>query len=243
MKQVIAQTKNLSNLAEVGQALSTRTPDLPGIGMIWGPSGLGKTTAAVWFRDRTDAVYVRAQSLWTPSGMLSAICRELDVMPAARCSLMLDTIVERLATTQRPLIVDEADYLLRSGRLLDTLRDLHDVSSAPVIVIGMADFRRRVASKEQFAGRIAQTVEFRPADLDDVRVTAEACCEVELADDLLERITRETQGSMRRVKVALSVVERWADRRGCGRVGLAEWGDQPIDGTVGGGKKPTGGSR
>ena len=217
MRQVIAQTKNLHNLAEVGQALSTRTPDLPGIGMIWGPSGLGKTTAAVWFR-RPDGCGLRARAVALDAvGGCSRHLPELDVLPAARCALMLDTIVERLATTQRPLIVDEADYLLRSGRLLDTLRDLHDVSSAPVIVIGMADFRRRVASKEQFAGRIAQTVEFRPADLADVRTTAEACCEVELDDDLLERITRETQGSMRRVKVALSVIERWADRRGSKR--------------------------
>ncbi len=244
MKQAIAHTKNLTHLMETAEALSRRGKDLPGIGMIWGPSGAGKTTGAVWLRDRSDAICVRAMRLWRPAAMLAAICKELDVLPSPRCAPMLDQVIERLRQSQRPVIIDEADYLIQSPALLDTLRDIHDVSSAPIIVIGMGTFRQRVQGKEQFSGRIAQIVEFRPADLDDVRATAEACCEVALDDALLERITRETQGSMRRVKTALSVVEQWADRRGETLVTAAAWGTQPLDGTVGAGRRlPPGGAR
>lgn len=222
MRTRIAQTRNLRLLAEAGQALATRSPGLPGIGLVWGATGYGKTTAASWFRNASNAVYVRAYATWTPSAMLGAICRELDSVPQNRCSAMVDFIVEQLALRGRPLIVDEADYLLSSKKLLETLRDLHDVSTSPLIVIGMADFRRKVASREQFAGRIAQTVEFRAADLSDARVLADTVCEVAIADDLLERLHRASQGSMRLLAKALEERERAAKRQGLTKVTLSD---------------------
>lgn len=189
MKVAVAKTKNLTNLMKAADSLRTRNIGLPGIGLIWGLSGLGKTTAATWFCDQYDAVYVRAWSTWTPLSMLSSICAVLNLTAPSRIAPAIDQIVTSLARSQRPLFVDEADYLLGSARLLDTLRDLHDVSGTPIIVVGMGEFRRRAERKEQFAGRIMARVEFRPADLDDARITArELLDRVTVADDLLMRL-------------------------------------------------------
>lgn len=235
MRIAVAKTKNLSNLARAADQLRTRNIGTPGIGLIWGPSGLGKTTAATWFCDEYDAVYVRAWSTWTPGAMLGAICAALDLPAQTRIASAIDQIVLALSRTQRPLFVDEADYLLGSARLLDTLRDLHDVSSAPVIVVGMGEFRRRAERREQFAGRVTARVEFRPADLEDARTTATAMLErVRPADDLLARLVQETGGSMRRIVSGLAQVERLAMRRRLAEVSLADWGTRPFDGAIGG---------
>lgn len=235
MRIAVAKTKNLSNLARAADQLRTRNIGTPGIGLIWGPSGLGKTTAATWFCDQYDAVYVRAWSTWTPGAMLGAICAALDLPAQTRIASAIDQIVLALSRTQRPLFVDEADYLLGSARLLDTLRDLHDVSSAPVIVVGMGEFRRRAERREQFAGRVTARVEFRPADLEDARTTATAMLErVRPTDDLLGRLVQETGGSMRRIVSGLAQVERLATRRRLAEVSLADWGTRPFDGAIGG---------
>jgi len=235
MRIAVAKTKNLSNLARAADQLRTRNIGTPGIGLIWGPSGLGKTTAATWFCDQYDAVYVRAWSTWTPGAMLGAICAALDLPAQTRISAAIDQIVLALSRTQRPLFVDEADYLLGSARLLDTLRDLHDVSSAPVIVVGMGEFRRRAERREQFAGRVTARVEFRPADIEDARTTATAMLErVRPTDDLLARLVQETGGSMRRIVSGLAQVERLATRRRLAEVSLADWGARPFDGAIGG---------
>jgi DNA transposition AAA+ family ATPase len=170
--------------------------------------------------------YVRAYRLWSPTWMLGAIMQELGAHPMARTSRMIEFIVRALAQQQRPLFIDEADYLTDDRRLLDTLRDLHDMATTPLILIGMADFKKRVLHKEQLAGRVSQWVEFQPATLDDAKLLARTVCEVEVADDLLEALHKSAGGSMRGLTVGLARIESHAKRRGIKQIALPDWGDR-----------------
>ncbi len=228
MKTRIAQTKNIRKLWRAAETLRTRSIGVPGIALIWGPTGFGKTTAITWLANqpRVNAVYVRAMATWTPFSMLAAIMRELDAEPKSRNSAMVDHIVRQLAREDRPLFVDEADYLADKRQLLDTLRDLHDMSTTPLILIGMKDFQRRVMHREQLAGRVSQWLEFEPADLEDARTLCDEVCDVKVADDLLAAIHRAAGGSMRGMIVALSRVESWARAENKSSVNLKDWGDR-----------------
>ncbi len=223
MKHAIAPVKNLRLLSQAGESLASRDIGVPGIGLICGNTGLGKTTAAAWYANHVHAVYVRALALWKPSAMLGAIMRELDAKPLQSCSAMMDFIIDKLALTGRPLFVDEADYLIGNKRLLESLRDLHDLSTMPLILIGMKDFRQRIMHREQLAGRISQWVEFKPADVEDARVLAETVCEVEVSDDLLAELHQKTGGSMRGLVVGLSRIESYAKKHALKRLGAADW--------------------
>ena len=141
MRNVVAQITNVRSLHVVSQSLIERDAGVPGIGLVWGATGFGKTTAAAWLANKVDAVYVRAMAAWTPSTMLASIMRELDAKPVARCAAMVEIIVERLALDGRPLFVDEADYLVGSPKMLDTLRDLHDIATTPLILIARSSLR------------------------------------------------------------------------------------------------------
>lgn len=223
MRHQVAQVKNVRMLKQAGDELVGRALGVPGMALLWGATGYGKTTSVVWWANQVNAIYVRAAALWTPRAMLTAIMHELGAQPMTSCAPMVLWIAQRLSITGRPLIVDEADYLLSSSKMLDTVRDLHDTSTAPVVLIGMAEFQRKVIHRQQLAGRISQWVEFAGADLEDARVLADELCEVEVEDDLLEELHRSSGGSMRGLVVGLSRIESYAQRRSLKQIGADAW--------------------
>lgn len=232
MRHLIAETRNIATLAGVARKIRARPADLPGIVAIVGHPGVGKTQACVWLRDRTDAVFLRAKSVWTVRSLIDDMARELRVDASGRRGVVYDRVIEALAISARPVIVDEADYLLSASALLDAVRDIHDLAQTPLFVVGMERFLAKAQRHEQFASRIAEAVRFEWADLADARAVAETCCDVAFGDDLLERMVRATKGSLRRIKVALLQVEMWADAEGLSRVTTADWGDRPFESAV-----------
>lgn len=230
MRNRIAQVKNIRKLQRAALSLLQRAPGVPGIGLIWGVAGHGKTTAITWLANRPEvnAVYVRATATWSATSMLATIMRELDLEPKPRCAAMVDAIVRQLARENRSLFIDEADYLLGNPRLIDTARDLHDLSTTPLILIGMKAFQRRAMQKEQLARRISQWLEFQPADIEDARVVAEELCEVRVAEELLAHVNRNVAGSIGNLVTALARIEAWARAEGKKSVDLKDWGDRHL---------------
>lgn len=243
MRHRIVPVKNVARLSEASEALIQRGLGMPGMGLIWGHTGFGKTTAATWLINRVNGVYVRPIATTTPSTFLGSILRELDQEAKGSCAQMVERIVEALATSMRPLFIDEADYLADSKKLTETLRDIHDLSTVPVVLIGMAGIQRKLAQRQQLSGRIAQWVEFGPADLEDARWLADGLAEVAVQDDLLERLHRAAGGEVRRITVGLGRIEQQAKVRSLESIGAADWtlGDEgfflPRTGGDGGSQK------
>lgn len=234
MKNRILPVKNVSRLKAAGDALISRSMGMPGMGLIWGPTGYGKTTATTWFVNQCNGVYIRAMRLWSPKSMLTALARELDLDVHGRNNgEMVEAIIQRLAESGRPLFLDEADYVVESRRLTDTLRDIHDLSTVPVILIGMHGIEKRIRGNEQFTGRIAQWVAFQGADHEDARILADGLCEVAIEDDLLDALHKaaapkrrqESGAEIRRLVVGLGQIEYFARARGMDCIGLADWPD------------------
>ncbi|WP_062536840.1 AAA family ATPase [Mizugakiibacter sediminis] len=223
MRTKIVPVSNVARLSAASEALLDRAAGMPGMGLIHGDTGLGKTTAVTWLITRNNGVYVRALSTTTPSSLLRTIARELDLDPRPSNVETVEAIVQRLAETGRPLFVDEADYLVNRAALVETLRDIHDLATVPVVLIGMAGIQRKIKARQQLTGRIAQWVEFQPATREDVRLLAQHLAEVEIDDALLGALHEATHGSMRLAVVGLSHIEARAKAKGQKRIGLADW--------------------
>jgi hypothetical protein len=225
MRSLVIPVKNIGRLKEASDALLTRTPGTPGMGLIFGKSGLGKTTATAYLVNQCNGVYVRALSTWTPSTMLQAILRELDVAPTKlRAAPMVMQIVEILRLTGRPLFIDEFDYIVEDKKTTETLRDIHDLSSVPIILVGMDGVKQKVQLRDQFVNRIAQFVEFMPADFEDCAMLAERLCEVKIQPDILQKLFEAARGVIRLVVIGLDVIERRAKTLGLSEIGLEKWG-------------------
>lgn len=231
MRNQMAIIKNVTNLLDAYAALSARDNGIPGIGLLHGETGAGKSTAIAWLvtRNNVNGIYVRANATWTPSSMLAAILGELGNSPIHnRSAEMVNLITDQLSLTGRPLFVDEADYLLHNPKMLETLRDIHDISSSPVVLIGMAGIEKRIVHRLQLARRISQWVEFLPTDLADARTLTDKVCEVQVQDDLLKRLHDEAKGSVGLMVVGLSRIEAFARGSDLTTIGLQQWGNRQL---------------
>jgi len=223
MRSKIVPISNISRLADAASALIHRAPGMPGMGLIEGPTGYGKTTAVTWLIVQLGAVYVRAQSMTTPKSLLESICTELDVNPKPTNVGTVNVIVKALAESKRALFVDEADYLLGNKRLVETLRDIHDLSTMPVVLIGMQKFRSKISDLPQLSGRIAESVEFQAASFDDVTLLARHLLDVEVTPELLARLHEAALGSVRLTCIGLNKIEQIGRARGLAKVSAADW--------------------
>lgn len=229
MKQKIVPVKNIARLREAGDALIQRMPGLPGMGLIWGPTGYGKTTGTTWMVNQCHGVYVRALALWSPQMMLRAIARELDVdTRGVSNGVIVELIIRRLAETGRPLFIDEADYVVEKKGLTNTLRDIHDLSAAPIVLVGMHGIEKRIRHNEQFTGRIAQWVEFAGLDMEDASLMARVLPDIEIKPDLVQALhdkasAHNAGAEIRRLVIGLNQIEGYAKSTGRQSIALADW--------------------
>jgi len=236
MKRNWIVTNNVTRLNTCYQELVLRDPGMAGMGLVHGFTGSGKTTAMTWLRNKYNACYVRANATWTASAMTRALAQELGILPQHGAAKNFEAIRERLTQTGRSLILDEADYLLKDLKMVEIVRDLHDETSVPILLVGMsghdgAGIERQITSRPKFkqlARRIPHWVEFGPISLDDARLLAATNCEVVVEDDLLEWALRLCHGSIGLLTVALSRIEGAAKSQGLTRIGLEDWGDRAL---------------
>ena len=223
MKHKIIPVKNVARLASAYQALESRPLNTPGMGLVWGDTGRGKTTATTWLINRCNGIYVRALALWNASSMLRAIAEELDLDTKGTRTALEVRVIERLAETQRPLFVDEADHIVGNEQMMETLRDIHDLSTVPVIMIGMGQMRKKVARYEQLENRIMHWVEFSACDHEDAVTLSRGMCDVEVEEDLLNELIEMTRGEIRRLVVGLAQIEDEAKVQGLSKIGKSQF--------------------
>ncbi len=231
MRHEMVKTKDVRRFMQAVEDLLNRPMGTEGMGLLWGPPGTGKTTALAYVANVYDAVYVRAVGCWTVTSMLGDLCKELGGKRMLRRSDMVEFIVEELTRDgrqPRPIFIDEADYCFRQFEMIDSLRDIYDLSGCPVILIGMEDIARRIRTHERIARRITQWIEFKGLDLDDTTQVADEVCEVRLADDLLRHLHKETGGNIGRIIIGLTKIEKFALVNGFDVISCSGWGDRAL---------------
>lgn len=226
MKHEIANVKNVMRLGLAFSNLADRGAGVPGIGLVYGFTGAGKSTAVTRLVNRTGAVFVRASAVWTPNTMLGALTHELSGQAGGSNARMLGYLIEQLSREPRPLIIDEADYLLSNTRMLETLRDIHDTTQVPVLIIGMDGIQRRITLRPQFSRRITQWIEFKPLDLEDTRILIDTVAEVTITDDLAGKLHHAAGGSVGLMTVGLARIEQFAKGQRLDSVDAKVWGDK-----------------
>ena len=154
--------------------------------------------------------------------------REIGIVPLKTMAEMMNQINEGLAISGRTLIIDEADYAVDRG-MVEIIRDIHDGSSMPVILIGMEKLPQKLKQWELVDGRILSWQGAEPADLRDARMLAEVYAPgLTLDDALIDRIRSTNKGSARRISSDLAYVLEQARLQGVQQMTLADWGDQPF---------------
>lgn len=224
-----APLKNMLLLDTLMKQAIERPDHLPGICGFSGPSGFGKSTAAAWVAGKYQANYLEVRSLWTKRSFLEHLVRLQDGMvPARTAAELLDQAVTGMIRSGLPLIIDEFDNAVDRG-LVEVVRDIHEQTKTPVIIIGEERLPQKLKRWERFDGRVLNWVQARPADLADVMELADHYMPgVKIEDDLAELLAKTAKGSVRRIVVNLDHIGRFARGSKLASVGVSEWGDRAL---------------
>ena len=163
----VAPLRNVAALVELIDRAQNRGDGLPGMATFFGPSGYGKSTAAIYATNRFNACTVQVKSRWNADKLCISILRQLRVDPMRKVSDMIDQIAEELAKSGRPLIIDEADYLVSRG-MIEIARDIYESSGAVIILVGEERFPQKLKTWDRIHGRQLDWVQAQPADLGEV---------------------------------------------------------------------------
>ncbi len=223
MKSKTVQTTNLRALIRAHQQILSRSPGQPGIAVVHGAAGFGKSTAVLWLSNECNGLQLEASPLWSPRWMLSDIIKELGGSPPYLTQGRYEFIIESLRLDPRPIFIDEADRIARSEVLVETLRAIHDRTRAPIILIGMDQFKKRAAMRPQLHRRIVKEVEFKAMTIEDARLLARELCEIEIQDDLVADLKERSRGSIGLFRNMLADAETAARKNGAKVLRLADY--------------------
>lgn len=222
----IAPLRNVAALIGMVEQVQTRAFGLPGMATFYGPSGWGKTTAVTIAANEFQAHCVQVKEHWTPTYLIQSIMREIGLPKARGVPAMVDAVGEHLARSDRPLIIDDAQYLLQK-KMIGLVRDIYESSQAPVILVGEEKLPNDLTRWENIHNRMLTWEPALPCNLDDAELLAPIYCRgISIEPDLLRAIVDASNGSIRRVATNLARVQELTRRQGKSNATVESWGDR-----------------
>lgn len=209
MKNIFMVTQNVSRFREAMGVLEDVEVGQPGLGVVWGRAGRGKTECAREFAMRTGAVYLRVMEGWTPRGMLAAFCKALngtEPRTAEHCKRLL---VDELERFRRVILVDEADRL-RRVEMIEHLRDVHDLTGAPIVLIGEEHLHAMISGRRRLWSRVTQAVGFGPIGAEDIIIYTGKATGLKMHPDAAGEVCKRSGGDFRLIHLDVRDLERMA---------------------------------
>lgn len=221
--KIVALT-NVGLLGGAMQRAQARPAGLPGLVVMYGPSGLGKSVAAAFAANQHRAYYVECRDTWSKKAFLLAVLKEMAIAPGRTLSEMMDQIAEQLSRSMRPLIVDDVQYMLDKA-IANVLTDLYNASQGTIVLIGEERVPASLSKLERLHNRVMEWVPAQPASVEDLAELARASYpKLNIGEDLLDDLCRATRGCLRRAAVNLYKVQSEAAANMWDRVDMATWG-------------------
>jgi len=196
--------KNVKRFAAAVNGLMNRCVGIERYGLIYGDPGLGKSETGMWLINHyfEDAVFIRVVKIMSARWLLEELVCALGLDPAWRAKDLFGQAKDALVGSDRLVIFDEIDYLTHDSKVIETIRDLGDLTNAPILFIGMHNADRKLKRYRHLWRRFSQVVHFEPLDREDVTTVLTEICEVEIDESIIDAVF-ETKN------LNLSMLYRW----------------------------------
>ncbi|HPA15756.1 MAG TPA: AAA family ATPase [Desulfobacterales bacterium] len=190
MKKEFAVTDNVKRFCAAVNGILQAPAGVDRMALIYGDPGLGKTETATWWviHYGESAVYVRTKKLMSGRWLLEEVVAELGEQPAYRTSDLFRQAVDVLIGTNRVVILDEIDYLAYDARVIETIRDIHDITNSPFVFIGMAQADKKLKRYRHLWRRFSEVVRFDNLTREDTAAVIRQIAEVPVNDSAIEAI-------------------------------------------------------
>jgi len=223
-----APLRNVALFQSLVQEVVNRPRHLPGMATFHGFSGYGKTKAATYAANKFRAYYIEVGESWTKRKFIQALATELGLDTRGTVADLVDKIIAQLVITDRPIIIDEFDHVVRR-RYHEVIREIHDKSDAPMLLIGEELLPQLLQASERFHNRMINWVPAQPSDGSDAAQLAQLFApEIALADDLAAQVAETSAGQVRRIAVNIERIRQEAAINGWEMVDAATWGGREL---------------
>lgn len=225
----VVEIEAIKAFKEMFLRLKQRPVDAPGLGIFHGPSGFGKTTAAVAWRTQSPAgkvfiVQFDMLSAKTEKNMLAQILLSIDChVPFSYTAMRLrDTLMKELQVRECCLILDEAHYLKKTA-LQSILQYLHDTLPRPMIIlVGEEKLATDWSKTDRFATRVLSSMPCPQVTTTDIGNLV-GDLNVPMDQDLLIKVAESVKWSVRGLIVKVQAIQDWAVKEHHQNLSLQQW--------------------
>lgn len=229
MASKIAQLSNVSALTTMVQQMINAPIGQERMACFYGPSGWGKTTAVSAAQIIFNVIAVEVIENTSKLDVLDQITSQLQLKSRRDVPSRIRAIAEYMERTDRPLIIDDAHYLIKRG-MIGLARDIYNTAGVlvPVILVGEEKLPQNLTAFENIHNRIAVWEGAQPCGVEDGKRLSEIYAEgVSVDEELLVEIVLKANGAHRRVSNMLGVAREIGKRNG-GTVTRSDWGNRPF---------------
>ena len=189
MKKVFVKTNNVKRFITMMNNLQNRAEGVPGMGLVYGEPGLGKTQTIKWWAFKNDAILIRCNQMMSARWLLKEILDYMSEIKPYSISDAFDEVIRNLILTPRILIVDEVDYLtMDKNKSIEIIRDIHDKTNVPVVLVGMTNAHSRLKKFSHLYDRLSEIVKFERFSKADIKTIVKELSEIELTDCAIKYI-------------------------------------------------------
>jgi DNA transposition AAA+ family ATPase len=204
MKKEFVKTENHTRFMTALAQKAAHAAAESNLVVVRGRAGDGKTCTMHNYAAGTTAVMLTANPSWTPRRAMAEIAAKLSIPISGAWEASVEGAI---ADGEVPLIVDEAGFALAdNAACVERLRSITDKSGTLLVLVVMERDMDRLLKFDQITSR-STLCAFGASTLADVRAACTQLAEVQIADDLVDRIHRDTGGRMRLVVEAINLVE------------------------------------
>lgn len=212
MKKTFVKTKNVKNFVSLMDNLQKLPSNIPKLALVYGDHGLGKSQTIQWWADKNDSAYVRATQGMTSRWLLTEIAEELGEDPFWHTQDTFTLIEKHLRQNPKIIIVDEIDYLIEK-QTVETLRDLHDKTGCPIVLVGMGAADKKLARYPHLCDRLYKTLKFEQFNTDDISDILSQLTDLCFTDDAIEYLATRTNQFRQLVKL-INKIEKLSQTNG-----------------------------
>lgn len=205
---VFVKTKNVKGFVALMSELENLPLKIPKIALVTGDFGLGKSETIKWWSFKNDCIYVRANQGMSSRWLLSEIADELDEEYYWNSQATFNSIENHLLQEPKTIIIDEIDYLIEKNTV-ETLRDIHDRTGCPMVLVGMANVDRKLAKYPHLVDRIYKTFKFEKYTTEDIKLILQDLTDIEITEDGLNYLTTRAD-QFRQIVKLINKIEKKA---------------------------------
>ena len=200
MKRTFIKTKNVKRFIALMDELQTLPYNIPKIALVYGDYGLGKSQTIQWWVDKNNSVYVRAVKSMTSRWLISEIAEELGEEPFWHTQETFSIVESHLKRNPKTIVIDEMDYLTQNDTI-ELIRDLHDKTNCPIVLVGMAMADKKLARYPHLCDRIYKSLKFETFNSEDIKEILSELTDLNFTSDAIEYLATRTNQFRQLVKI------------------------------------------